>query len=133
MIAIEDLNVSGMVKNRRLSKSISDASWAEFRKQLEYKSNWYGKEIRVVGRFVATSKVCHVCGYKHPNMALDIREWTCPQCNTEHDRDVNASINILNKAIGVNVAQRTSRDCQTIGMQTIANPYEMSIKESIIL
>jgi putative transposase len=95
LIVLEDLNVSGMLKNRKLSKSISDAAWSTFVTMLEYKCNWYGKVLVKINRFFPSSKTCSNCGYKEDLMPLNIREWTCPSCGCQHDRDLNASINIL--------------------------------------
>lgn len=99
LVAIEDLNVAGMLKNHKLAKSISDCSWGEFVRQLEYKCKWYGCELRKIGRFEPSSKLCSVCGYKMDEMPLNIRGWTCPNCGTRHDRDLNASLNILKIAL----------------------------------
>ena len=98
-IAIESLNIAGMIKNRHLAKSISDASWSEFVRQIKYKAIWSGKTVIEIGRWEATSKLCHVCGHKEEKMSLDIREWKCPKCGSIHDRDINAAINI--KTIGI--------------------------------
>jgi putative transposase len=97
LIVVEDLNVSGMIKNRRLAKSISDASWSTFVSMLEYKCNWYGKTLVKIDRFYPSSKICSNCGHKEDKMPLSIREWTCPSCGSKHDRDLNASINILKR------------------------------------
>ncbi len=83
-----------MVRNHKLSKSISNVSWFEFLRQLEYKCLWYGKNLIKIGRFAPSSKTCSVCGYYYKDLKLSDREWTCPECNTRHDRDINASINI---------------------------------------
>jgi putative transposase len=95
LIVLEDLNVSGMLKNHKLAKSIADASWSTFVCMLEYKCKWYGKMILKIDRFYPSSKTCSNCGHKEDKMPLSIREWTCPSCGSHHDRDLNASINIL--------------------------------------
>jgi len=95
VVAVEDLHIKGMVKNHKLAQAISDASWGQFLTMLEYKGKLYGCEIRKLDRFFPSSKRCSKCGYIHEHLTLDIREWTCPDCGTDHDRDVNASTNIL--------------------------------------
>jgi putative transposase len=97
LIVVEDLNVFGMLKNHKLAKSISDASWSTFVDMLKYKCNWYGKTLVKIDRFYPSSKTCSNCGHKEDKMPLNIREWTCPSCGSKHDRDLNASINILKK------------------------------------
>ncbi|MDW7732153.1 MAG: RNA-guided endonuclease TnpB family protein [Methanolobus sp.] len=98
-IAVEDLNVSGMVKNHCLAQSISDVGWSGFVNKLTYKAEWFGKTILKIGRFEASSKMCNVCGYKNKELTLDIREWKCPDCKILHDRDLNAAINIKKIAL----------------------------------
>lgn len=100
VIAIEDLSVRNMVKNRNLARAISDASWSEFRTMLEYKAEWYGREVVAIDRFYPSSKTCSACGAIQQKMPLNIREWTC-QCGAIHDRDVNAAKNI--QAVGLAV------------------------------
>ena len=96
VICIEDLKPANMVKNRHMAKEISDAAWGAFRRMLEYKSDWYGNKLVVIPTFYPSSQLCSHCGFKNPDVKnLKIREWTCPQCNTKHDRDHNASMNIL--------------------------------------
>ena len=98
VIVIEDLRIKNLLKNHSLAKSISNASWHQFRTMLEYKCDWYGKQLIVV-KPNYTSQICSQCGYHSGKKPLDIREWTCPQCGTHHDRDINAAINILNKGL----------------------------------
>ena len=94
-ICIEDLNVKGMMQNHNLANSIGDVSWSEFVGVLKYKAQWNGVRIVQIDRFEASSQTCHVCGHKNPSVKdLRIQGWTCPQCGTHHDRDVNAAINI---------------------------------------
>lgn len=93
-ICLEDLNVKGMVQNHHLARAIQDASWGEFTRQLQYKSDWNGDNVIYIGRFEPSSKTCHNCGYVNHDLKLSDRKWTCPQCGTKHDRDINAAINI---------------------------------------
>jgi len=100
VIISEDLNVKGMLKNRHLAKAVSDATWSRFCSMLEYKAKWYGRTYHKVNPWYASSQTCNVCGYKNVNIKdLNIRQWICPQCNTKHDRDNNAAINILNQGL----------------------------------
>ena len=84
-----------MIRNRHLSKSISDAGWGEFTRQLKYKSIWRDKELVQIGRFEASSKICNVCDWKNKDLKLSQRKWLCQECETFHDRDINAAKNIL--------------------------------------
>ncbi|MFB8796688.1 MAG: RNA-guided endonuclease TnpB family protein [Microcoleus sp.] len=94
-IVLEELNVSGMVKNRKLARAISDLGWRSLRTMLEAKSVMYGRDFRVIDRWTPTSQTCSCCGFKGGKKELNVREWTCLNCGTSHDRDVNAAINIL--------------------------------------
>jgi len=98
-IGIEDLNVSGMVRNHKLARAVLDMSFFEFRRQLEYKANITGSFIGIADRFFPSSKLCSACGHKKESMTLSVREWICPSCGICHDRDVNAAINLKNYAI----------------------------------
>jgi putative transposase len=94
-IYVEDLNVKGMLANRHLAKSISDSSWSEFVRQLDYKGTWYGCQVRTIDRFFPSSKRHALCGYIYQDLRLSEREWTCPECGQVVDRDANAAQNIL--------------------------------------
>jgi putative transposase len=103
-LGIEDLNVSGMVKNRHLSRAISDMGFFEFRRQLEYKAAMRGGIVVIADRFFASSKTCSACGEKAEKLPLSIRSWECPTCGVNHDRDVNAAINLANYAVSYTVS-----------------------------
>ena len=89
------LNTKGMLRNHKLAKSISDVSWSAFVTKLEYKATWYGKTIMKVSKWFQSSQICSDCGHQDGKKSLAIREWTCPICHQHHDRDLNASKNIL--------------------------------------
>jgi len=100
VICIEDLQIKNMVKNHKLAKSISDVSWSEFTRQLQYKCDWQHKKLIKVDKFFPSSQLCSKCDYQNKDTKnLAVREWICPECGSVHDRDVNASINILNEGL----------------------------------
>lgn len=98
VICLENLNIKGMVKNRKLARSINDLGFYELKRQLIYKANQWGKTVKELDRFYPSSKICHCCNHKVDALPLSVRNWICTHCHTQHDRDINASINILNKA-----------------------------------
>ncbi len=98
-VVVEDLNVKGLIQNSKLSKHIADASWRRFISYLEYKAKLYGRKLIKVSPFYPSSKLCCVCGYKNENLKLSDRKWKCPNCGTEHDRDYNATLNLLKEGL----------------------------------
>jgi putative transposase len=102
VIVLEDLKIKNMVKNRKLSRAISEQGWYQFRSFLEYKCNWYGRELIIINQWYPSSKTCSSCGSIQTKMPLSVREWTCPDCGAIHDRDINAAKNIL--AVGTTVS-----------------------------
>jgi len=121
--AVEDLHVKGMIKNRKLARSIADSSWGTFLRVLSYKSKWHGKNVLTIGRFVASSKTCHACGHKQENMPLRVREWNCV-CGLSHDRDINASKVIKKQAIadalGLSVCIKSSSTATSVSADAVA-------------
>ena len=103
LIAMEDLNVKGLVKDHKLAYSIADVRWSQLLNFIRYKCLWYGKEFKQIDRFYASSKICSCCGTYHKDIvnSLSVREWTCPDCGAHHDRDMNAARNILTKALSM--------------------------------
>lgn len=109
LIAVEDLAVKNMVKNHQLAQAISDASWGELVRQLEYKCEWYGRKLVKIERWFPSSKRCHSCGHTAGQLPLNIRSWVCPSCGIQHDRDVNAAMNILAAGLAVEVCGASVR------------------------
>lgn len=112
VIAIEDLNVKGMMSNRRLSRAIADAGWSELARQITYKQEWRGGKVIKIGRFFPSSKTCSECNFVLDALSLSVREWTCPSCGAVHDRDVNAAKTILKQArelLGVEGGENSRR------------------------
>ena len=100
VVCIEDLAPKNMVRNHHLVKAISDAGWGEFRRQLQYKADWYGKKVVTINSFYPSSQLCSCCGTQWAGTKdLSVRSWTCPVCGARHDRDVNAARNILNEGL----------------------------------
>ena len=108
-IVVEDLAIRNMVKNHKLALAISDASWSELIRQIAYKCEWYGRELIKIDRWFPSSKRCGNCGHVVDKLPLNIREWKCPKCGTEHDRDINAAKNILAAGLAVSVCGATIR------------------------
>ncbi|MCX7258521.1 MAG: RNA-guided endonuclease TnpB family protein [Polaromonas sp.] len=130
-IGIEDLNVKGMLKNRHLSRAVSDMGFFEFRRQLEYKAAWRGRVIVVADRWYPSSKTCSCCGHKLDELPLSVRQWTCPGCNTTHDRDVNAAVNLKNLAVSSTVSV-CGEEGSGSGRKTRTKPASVKQKVSFV-
>ena len=100
-ICMEDLASKNLMRNHHLARAIGDASWSEFCRMLEYKADWYEKQVSKISRWFPSSQICSSCGFKSSKKALHIREWACEKCGAHHDRDLNASINILNEGLKI--------------------------------
>ncbi|HEY9872547.1 MAG TPA: RNA-guided endonuclease TnpB family protein [Candidatus Obscuribacterales bacterium] len=121
-IVVEDLAIKNMVKNHKLANSISDASWGELVRQLDYKCQWYGRELVKIDRWFPSSKRCGNCGYIAEKMPLSVREWDCPECGISHDRDLNAASNILAAGLAVSVCGANIRPSGDNSRRQLRNP-----------
>ena len=128
-IVIEDLNVSGMMKNDKLSKHIQDASFHEVRRQIEYKCLWYGKTLIVADRFFASSKTCHNCGWHNDGLTLGDRQWECPVCHTRHDRDRNAALNL--KSFGLKALARDTGEVKPLEKPSVDDRTAMYLRSMV--
>jgi putative transposase len=131
VIVIEDLNVSGMLRNRSLAKAISDCGWGEFRRQLQYKAARAGRQLIVIGRFYPSSKTCSACGHLLPELSLSTRAWHCPSCGTRHDRDVNAAKNILAAGLAVTACGADVRHPGTPGVRSAVKQEPRPVRAGI--
>ncbi len=127
-VVVEDLAVKNMVKNHKLARAISDANWSELVRQLEYKAEWYGRELIKIDRYfpsasfrgAALTKRCSNCGHVVEKLPLKIREWDCPECAAHHDRDINASINILRMGTRVGVRRKGTPTLEGCGTRSVS-------------
>ena len=137
IICIENLNVKGMTKNHKLAKAIQDVSFGTLVSMLKYKAAWHNRRIIEIGRFFPSSKLCSCCGHRMQYMGLEVRNWTCPVCHSEHDRDINAAINIMNE--GLSILDSTGRTTETEELNSsmpVENPTmddksSMTLKSSV--
>ena len=127
VIVMEDLNVSGMMKNHKLSKSIQDVSFCELKQILQYKASWNDKQVVFIDRFYPSSKLCSDCGYKNDSLQLSDRQWVCPKCGVVHDRDINAAKNILEE--GKRIIGLSSPEFKRVGEQAIAS--SMNLEQNV--
>ena len=126
-IVMEDLNVSGMMQNHKLAKSIQDVSFCELKRILQYKASWENKQVIFIDRFYPSSKLCSDCGYKNDLLQLSDREWVCPECGVVHDRDINAAKNILNE--GKRIIGLSSPEFKRVGEQAVAS--SMNLEQNV--
>ena len=128
VICMENLNVKGMLRNHRLAESIAEMNFGEFRRMLEYKARWYNRKIVFVDRYYPSSKTCGHCGYKYKDLTLSIREWTCPECGTKHDRDINAAVNILHE--GMRLLGSSTTEFTLVDYPPMDDRSEMDLKSN---
>ena len=131
VIAVEDLNVSGMIRNRSLARAISCTGWAEFRSMLEYKAGRYGRTVVAVDRWHPSSKTCSACGHLLAALSLGTRRWACPACGTRHDRDINAAKNILAAGLAVTACGGDVRRTGTTRAQSPAKQEPLGASPGI--
>ena len=125
-IVIEDLSVSGMMRNHKLAKHIQDASFSEIRRQLGYKCLWYGKTLMTADRFFASSRTCSICGWHNEGLTLRDREWECPVCHTRHDRDWNAALNL--ESFGLKALARDAGEVKPPEMPNVDDRAAMHLR-----
>ena len=128
VICVEDLNVKGMLRNHKLAGSILEVNFGEFRRMLEYKAKWYNRKIVFVDRFYPSSKTCSHCGYKYKDLTLNVRNWTCPQCHTKHDRDINAAVNVLHE--GMRLLGSSTTEFTLVDYPPMDDRSEMNLKSN---
>ena len=136
MIVLENLNIKGMMANRKLSKSIWDCSLSELVRQIKYKSEWYGRQVIQVDRWFPSSKTCSKCYFVNDNLTLSDRTWICPRCKTNHNRDRNAAINILvqglnsqNKKLTVGITEIAD----SLGVRLACKGEQLTVSETPML
>ena len=127
VVVMEDLNVSGMMKNHNLAKSIQDVSLCELKNILQYKASWNDKQVIFIDRFYPSSKLCSSCGYKNNELQLSDREWVCPECGVVHDRDINAAVNIMNE--GKHIIGLSSPEFKRVGEQAVVS--SMNLEQNV--
>ena len=123
VIVMEDLNVSGMMQNHKLDKSIQDVSFSELKRIFKYKASWEDKQVIFIDRFYPSSKICSCCGYKKDDLQLSDREWVCPECGAAHDRDINAAKNIMNE--GKRIIGLSSPEFKRVGEQALVSSVNL--------
>ena len=128
VICVETLKVAGMMRNRRLAKSISDAAWGEFVRQLQYKAKWYGRTVVRIDQWEPSSKMCSCCGHRLKELDLKVRAWTCPSCATAHDRDVNAAKNIRVAGLAI-LAERPNACGADVGRGSFTADLRSAVKQ----
>jgi putative transposase len=132
-IMIEDLNVSGMIRNRRLARAITDCGWGEFRRQLEYKCERAGRDLVVIDRWYPSSKTCSACGHLLAELGLTSRHWTCPSCRARHDRDINAAKNILAAGLAASACGADVRHPETPPVRSAVNQELWPVTAGILV